>query len=290
MKNQLIHRIGMLILFAFTFSLSSIADNINCEQQQQFSQDIFITINNDSRIHENSIIRIKLEFTANSNVSSLIISDYKNPSDLDPFEDKVPNERTGQLKDGKVDVDIIIRGSDLSIYRDPSFSKDYIKINVLTFDFITVDNISGVYETEGSTSNESFAYRIVSTEISNENEVNNTITNVEGIFSIGLSNIKYSTSNSSGNLNVESFTSNDITLYPTPVRNSTFRVKANIEVGDFKNISVFNVVGGLVHQESLKNLIISDHQFNLPQLPSGVYFLNLETTKGRIVKKFNLIN
>lgn len=289
MKNQLIQRIAILFLLAIAFSLNSYADNGNCKGQHA-SQDVFITINNDNRINENSVIQVKLEFTASSIISSLNISDSEKPSELNPFEDKVPYERTGQSKDGKVDVDIIIRGSDLSIYRDPTSTNEHIKINILTLDFITVDNISGVYETEGTNSNDNFAYRIVSAEITSEIEGNQTVTNAEGIVSMGLSNIKYQSLERSQESVAGTVTSNDITLYPNPVRNSSFRIKSELEIGDVRTLSIFNAVGGLVHQETLRNVIISNHQINLPHLPSGIYFLNLDTTKGQIVKKFNLIN
>ncbi len=90
-------------------------------------------------------------------------------------------------------------------------------------------------------------------------------------------NITFMVSKWATGVNSVSKNSDDITLYPNPVRDEVNVVFNGMDV---KNIAVYNVIG--------KNMIVyrtsgSSAKLDISKFPGGVYFLRMSDAKGAIV-------
>lgn len=208
--------------------------------------------------------------------------------ELEPKHPAVSMVRTKSAKDGRVDVDIIIRGEALLNALDrfqgsnqgPSGS---LIINVLEIDPITVDNISGVFEaspgssnhaarivevvinTTGNTGTESTAYQAIATNIQN---------NVAPVFQ----NARLS--------EVSNTTLADFTLFPNPVSSGAITLQAAGKITGTR-LQVFNALGAVVAEYPV-NPTDQQVQLNTDQLNAGVYFLRFEAEGKMQVRKFNV--
>lgn len=84
-------------------------------------------------------------------------------------------------------------------------------------------------------------------------------------------------SNDCSTLSNQSFEKINITVYPNPVQDS-FILKSNQNV---KGVSIYNVKGSLV-----KSFSKTKNSYNLQNLNPGLYFAEIETSKGKTIKKF----
>jgi hypothetical protein len=174
--------------------------------------------------------------------------------------------RIESRSDGKVDVDIIIRAENINSTNQGSDTE--VMVGVMDLDYITVDNISGVYET-GSESNSNVQARIMKGDETNSNEITADL------------NFKAETNTFQG-------LADELVVFPNPAVGGIFNLKiSGIEIlGD---ISVHNALGAVV--AIIKPEINhSVQEIKLNNLPEGVYYLRLSTDKGEKIRKFQIVN
>jgi len=84
----------------------------------------------------------------------------------------------------------------------------------------------------------------------------------------------------------ESFLSNLISIYPNPANNTL-----NIEIDkDYLsktdiNIYLYDVIGKLMKEINNNDIINNIIQINLTSFADGIYYLNIQTSDGSMVKK-----
>jgi hypothetical protein len=105
---------------------------------ETWSSPVYLTLPNDGSVKTNSTLRVTLQFEADSRIQSLEINE---PLSLAEGQEV----KTAKLKDGKVDVDIIIRGGSLIPFLHPYSTKPAVRIQILDVHFITVDNLECNY-------------------------------------------------------------------------------------------------------------------------------------------------
>ncbi|MDQ3192684.1 MAG: M43 family zinc metalloprotease [Bacteroidota bacterium] len=85
--------------------------------------------------------------------------------------------------------------------------------------------------------------------------------------------------------NVEKHLSSNITVYPNPSKGEVFiKVSSENEV----KISIYNALGKVIVNENNTNNKSGNFNIDLSSYPNGVYFINIETSKGVMVKKMVL--
>ncbi|OSY88961.1 hypothetical protein WH52_04670 [Tenacibaculum holothuriorum] len=73
---------------------------------------------------------------------------------------------------------------------------------------------------------------------------------------------------------------NDINVYPNPTASN---ITINWKLLDKAEIRLFNISGQLVHLK--KNVLLNNYKINVENLPTGVYFLRINSVKGILTKK-----
>jgi len=279
MKKRLTISLKMLFIFTALLSAISLRADVSGCTNYATAQEIFLNIPNNGSISETSEITIKAQFDIPNTVRSLELIEEPKPSN------KQPVSRSIILKDGKVDVDIIIRGSDLLPFLSPFSTTSHVKVKLGVINYITVDNISGVFESNETNPNGNVASRILSIEIADDNIPQNESSAMSHMFSLETesSNTQISVSDNRVNLN------DNLVLYPNPVRDNTLNLTLSKSDLGFSQIFVFNSLGSLVYQENVNGTITSNYTLQLPSLPSGVYFIKLHSSTKELVKKFNII-
>jgi PKD repeat protein len=163
--------------------------------------------------------------------------------------------------------------------------KTTIDLNTETGDvqFSTTGSDAGTFEWDfgnGDTSTDTnplYTYTGIGTFI-----VNVTITNTEGCVNTTQITIVVRSTNS-----VEEWNelNNAISIYPNP-NNGSFALKlANGISAELKSIQVINPLGQILVN---KELLSTDDQIELQTLSSGVYLLQIETTEGTVLKRFEI--
>lgn len=205
------------------------------------------------------------------------------PSNPLVFDNVVGSFKVGSCKDGKVDVDIIIRGGSLKPIINGNTSDEDVKIKLFVCEVITVDNISGVYQASGSGST-GHAARVLKT--TTQVEVNSGDSNE-------LSSIPLIDQNAvraelfSTEANTSNKTSEDVVLYPNPVNDGILNIKGN-DVLVSGAVTIHNALGATV---ATMNITGDEQvvQFPLENLSKGVYYARINTNSGLVIKKFNVI-
>ncbi len=78
------------------------------------------------------------------------------------------------------------------------------------------------------------------------------------------------------------FIENGFALYPNPNRGA-FSIRGNYSLG-LQNFAIFTTQGKLIKKQSFnKNQQL--HQINISEVPSGIYFIKIDSDKGSITKK-----
>ncbi len=264
MKSRIITR--LLVVFAALFTGFSVFAS-NSVKETKFTSPVYATFSNgilraDQPLH----LRVVVDIPAGTEFTAVAVEGKNNNG--------VSTEvRTGQAKDGKVDVDIIIRGGNTNPDIEPIHHAEVVKVKIFDIVYITVDNISGVYGSQptGPTG-------VTSAKIVEINYNDDPATEVV----IGQSQLEISP--------VIRLTAqrkiDEVTLYPNPVRDGNLTVAFDEDV-KVTLVTVHNAVGALVYQVRPAS---AGQKFNLDlgNLNSGIYFVRLETAGGEIVKKFNI--
>jgi|GEM_PF-896977 len=77
----------------------------------------------------------------------------------------------------------------------------------------------------------------------------------------------------------------ELSLYPNPARTVLhIDVKANVSM---QQVTAYNILGQLVYNNNAQNA--KNHSMNISSLAAGVYTLKIETDKGTIVRKFEVL-
>jgi hypothetical protein len=77
-----------------------------------------------------------------------------------------------------------------------------------------------------------------------------------------------------------------IVLYPNPAK-STLHIELNSADIHMKEVSVFNILGAQVYQSKLQDA--QQHDIHLDALASGIYSVRIQTDKGFIMRKFEVV-
>jgi hypothetical protein len=180
------------------------------------------------------------------------------------------------LKDGKIDVDIIIREDGQAIPIEgnaptgnvPAIGEVAFALGDLDVQVITVDNISGVFETNPSQPVNMQA-RIFD---AFGNELGNAQIQIQQTLPI----------NSSAKFDLEP----ELLVFPNPAPAGVFNLQIKgAEINGL--IAVHNALGALVAQLPPATFAEAS-EVKLDHLPKGVYYLKVPTKKGELIKKIQI--
>ena len=191
--------------------------------------------------------------------------------------------RTNSARDGKVDVDIIIRTEFYATRFLPFINQPEVRIEVGVMSLITVDNISGVFQ--NGTDHHPINLQDVSISIKDEDD-NQESTNITNVSSLNLGTLQLNEVNTLVPLTKQV---TDITLYPNPVNGSILNIATKTELEGLSELLIYNAIGNLVKKQSnIQTIDNTTIQVNIEELSNGIYFLTLRSPSGDSVKKFTV--
>lgn len=242
------------------------------------NSDLFLILKNNGTIPFDGYLKIRIQMDVPTS-STLEVTPANSPI----FNSLVENYKVGSCKDGKVDVDIIIRGGSLKPYFQAQQGNGAdVRIKIFTCDIITVDNISGVHQASGNGNNYSAARITKITALQGSEE-----SNIQGISAAVGINVEAIRSEAvDGNSVVSSKSTGEIVLYPNPVTEGNLFIKGNDALVN-GTLTIHNTLGATV----LSTSVTSDQQvLEIPvdKLSKGVYYARIQTTSGLVIKKFNV--
>jgi hypothetical protein len=256
----------LLVLVATFQSLFNVAASNNVSNTK-----IYLTLVNDGRYDASSDLHVSFQLESVTRFQRFEITTSNTSNNI----------RTNQQKDGKVDVDIIIRGGDLQPLLLPYSVKPTVRVEILDINFITVDNISGVFQgnVEPQTNNEiRFNKLHVFTDDETSAETNNYHAKLD-----------YSLTNNSNQLsNQKSSTVSDLVAYPNPVSDGNLFLKIPESLQNNVSISICNVLGSLVKRVQTASDLSNPVHVDLSGLNPGIYFVRVQSGQTEIVKRFNI--
>jgi len=98
---------------------------------------------------------------------------------------------------------------------------------------------------------------------------------------VGQNGSIYKTTNGGGILGINDYSQkdNDIHIFPNPT-SGVF----NVQMRQFEGVQmkIYNVFGECIHRQTIKSV---NQQIDLSEAKSGIYFLQLKTSEGTVVKK-----
>lgn len=257
----------LLLVFVATFqSLFSVASSNYVSQTK-----VYLTFMNDGRYDASSDLHVSFQLESVTRFQRLEITTSNTSNTI----------TTSQQKDGKVDVDIIIRGGDLVPLLLPYSLKPTIRVEILDINFITVDNISGVFQgnVEPQINNE---IRFNELHVYSDDETSNDANNYHA-------KLDYSSTNSANQLsNHKSSTISDLLVYPNPVSDGNLFLQIPESFQNNVSISICNVLGALVKRVQSGSNLSNPIYIDLSGLNPGIYFVRVQSGQTEIVKKFNI--
>jgi len=256
----------VLVLIAVFQSYCSIAFN-NIESNSK----VYLTLLNDGRYNASSDLHVRFQIESQNRFQKIELNSTQSNNSV----------RTNQLKDGKVDVDIIIRGGELTPLLLPYSVKPSIRVEILDVHFITVDNISGVFQgnVDPHLSNEiHFTKLNVFTGDETATEANSLQAKLD--FSTPLLTAQNGQQNS---LNTVS----DLLVYPNPVQDGNLFLQIPESLQNNVTVSICNVLGALVKRVQTESNLSNPVHVDLSGLNPGIYFVRVQSGQTEIVKKFN---
>jgi len=258
----------LVLVFIAVFQSLFIAASNNTESKST----VYLTLLNDGRYDASSDLHIRFQIESLNRFQKIEVNSTQANNSV----------RTNQLKDGKVDVDIIIRGGDLTPLLLPYSVKPSVRVEILDVHFITVDNISGVYQgnVEPQPNNEiNFTKLHVFTGDETATETNSI-----------QAKLDYSTPLVQTQINQQSTvnSSSDLLVYPNPVQDGNLFLQLPESLQSNTKISICNVLGALVKRVQADSNISTIVQIDLSGLNPGIYFVRVQSGQTEIVKKFNI--
>jgi hypothetical protein len=266
----------MLLLAAFL--LVSVNSLSAAERTRKCSAPLYLNIPNNGVIVKDSKVHIYVLLEKSTSVKTIEIVSTNGI---------IPTEvLTNFRNDGKVDVDIIIRGENFLPFLFPYASGPSASISIAEINYITVDNISGLFEANSSNPTEDISSRLVDMDIDGEGS------NAEGIIndasvSTGVVSVNSVSSSIAMDKSKDSFSDN-VTLYPNPISDNVLNLSFSQGNTTIQGVRVFNVVGSIVYQDLTNQSITGTYSVQLPNLPAGVYFVRIAAESNEVVKKFNI--
>jgi hypothetical protein len=241
------------------------------------NSDLFLVLKNNGTIPFNGNLKVRIQMDVPT-ASTLEVT----PANTPVFHNVVESYKVGSCKDGKVDVDIIIRGGSIRPMFQANQGGSEVRIKIFDCDIITVDNISGVHQASGNGNNYSAARVTKITAIEGSEE-----SNLEGMSAAVAVNVEAIRTES---LQGESVVSNkptaEVVLYPNPVTDGVLFIKGNDVLVD-GTLTVHNALGATV----VSIMVTSDQsilEIPVDKLSKGVYYARIQTSSGLVIKKFNV--
>jgi len=189
-------------------------------------------------------------------------------------------------KDGKIDVDIIIK-TEFFVY-DPITHQNAngpVRISLFDVEVITVDNISGVQSSQGG--NEHINARIIEIKPLDQASEKPGDANAKPITQESINELAEE-ANAPKPRNAREMLSQQYILYPNPVLGGNISLKGFSDDEHVSSIKIFNALGVFVKNIPVQFVNNGTVQASVNDLPSGIYFLRMHTAKGEIVKRFNI--
>ena len=194
--------------------------------------------------------------------------------------------RTTVARDGKVDVDIIIRTEYYSTKFQPFTNEPNIRIEVGIMSFITVDNISGVFQNGSGVGQNPAHLQNISVFIDDHNDENQSDNNITNESSLNLGDFQLNEINSIQPVKNQF---DEVTLFPNPINGSLLNIASKSEFDGITEIVIHNAIGNLVKKQNTnQNTGSNTIQINVDELSSGIYFLTVSNASGKTVKKFTV--
>lgn len=242
------------------------------------NSDLFIILKKDGTVPMDRDFHVTIQIDVPQS-STLQLS----PSNPLVFDNVVGSFKTGSCKDGKVDVDIIIRGGSLKPIINGNTSDEDVKIKLFVCEVITVDNISGVYQASGSGS-AGHAARVLKTtsQVDVNSGSSNSLSSIPLIDQNAVRAELIPTASTTSNR-----TSEDVVLFPNPVTEGILNINGN-DLLVAGAVTIHNALGATVASMN----ITGDEQvvqFPLENLSKGVYYARIKTNSGLLIKKFNVV-
>jgi hypothetical protein len=259
----------ILVLIA-VFQTLFIAASSNTESKST----VYLTLLNDGRYDASSDLHVRFQIESQTRFQKIEVNSSQANNSV----------RTSQLKDGKVDVDIIIRGGELTPLLLPYSVKPSVRVEIADVHFITVDNISGVYQgnVEPHLNNEiNFTKLHVFTgdETATETETNSLQAKLD--YSIPLVQTQIAQQNRVN-------TTSDLLVYPNPVLDGNLFLQIPESMQNNVSISISNVLGSMVKRVQTESNFSNPVHVDLSGLNPGIYFVRVQSGQTEIVKKFNI--
>ena len=265
MKTRLFTRALLLVTALFT-GVSLFADGSG--NKTKYTSPVYVTLNA-GVLQSGQPVHLTVQIENPKNVAFIALP--LEGKDNEGFGTEV---KTSKAKDGKVDVDIIIRGGEINPDILPLPTNQDVKIKIFEIEYITVDNISGVYGSQDIPPTGVTAAKVTGVDYTDEAGTPSTLSQESPIEIAPLFRVA----------TIKKFT--DVNVYPNPSRDGNLNLSLSDDI-TVSLITVHNAVGALVYQV---RPVPASQQINLSldNLNSGVYFIRLETASGEIVKKFNI--
>ena len=257
-----------VLVFIAVFQTLFIAASSNTESNST----VYLNLLNDGRYDASSDLHIRFQIESLSRFQKIEVNSTNDKNSI----------RTIQLKDGKVDVDIIIRGGELTPLLLPYSVKPSVRVEILDVHFITVDNISGVFQgnVEPHLNNEiNFTKLQVFTGDEIAAETNTLQAKLD--FSTPLVQTQVSQQNKANSIS-------DLLVYPNPVQDGNLFLQIPESLQNNVSISICNVLGALVKRVQPESSLSSPVHVDLSGLNPGIYFVRVQSGQTEIVKKFNI--
>lgn len=260
--------IKLLLVLIAVFQTLFIAASSNTESNST----VYLTLLNDGKFDASSDLHVRFQIGSQIPFQKIEVNSTQANNSI----------RTIQLKDGKVDVDIIIRGGELTPLLLPYSVKPSIRVEIANINYITVDNISGVYQgnVEPQLNNEiHFTKLHVFTGDETATEANSLQAKLD--YSIPLGQTQIAQQN---RINPTS----DLLVYPNPVQEGNLFLQIPETMQNNVFISISNVLGAMVKQVQSESNFSNPVRIDLSGLNPGIYFVRVQSGQTEIVKKFNI--
>jgi hypothetical protein len=258
----------LLLVIIAVFQTLFIAASSNTESNST----IYLTLLNDGRYDASSDLHVRFQIESQIRFQKIEVNSTHANNSI----------RTIQLKDGKVDVDIIIRGGELTPLLLPYSVKPSIRVEIADIHFITVDNISGVYQgnVEPHLNNE-IRFTKLHVFTGNETAIEANSLQAKVDFSTPLVETQITQQNKIN-------TVSDLLVYPNPVQDGNLFLQIPESHQNNVSISISNVLGTMVKRVQTESNFSNPVHVDLSGLNPGIYFVRVQSGQKEIVKKFNI--
>ncbi len=257
---------------------------ISASSNKESNSTVYLTLLNDGKFDASSDLHVRFQIECLNRFQKIEVNaTHANKSiRLEGDINFMGQVLISQLKDGKVDVDIIIRGGELTPLLLPYSVKPSIRIEIIDVHFITVDNISGVYQgnVEPHLNNEiNFTKLHVFTGDETATETNSLQAKLD--YSIPLVQTQITQQNRVN-------TVSDLLVYPNPVLDGNLFLQIPESMQNNVSISISNVLGSMVKRVQTESNFSNPVHVDLAGLNPGIYFVRVQSGQIEIVKKFNI--